>query len=212
MSTNRYPGEPHNERTFLEPQVHEALKNPVAGLHFPYNSIPSDRVKWLDDSVPSAAMEFAAESVPVDAIEWTAAEPSTTDVAWGELGYAQVTANQTTITTEADLTSLTTTVTVGTDRKIKITGNGIFTRTVADGVTQFRIKEGTTTLQIANIRNASTAGETCQAICRLDDTVATAGSHTYKLTLALATGTGSVGLTASSTNPAFILVEDLGPA
>jgi hypothetical protein len=69
MST-RYPSEPTNPRVF-EPQVHEALKNPVAGLFFPYKSIPSDRIKYLDDSIPSAAMEFADDSVPASAVDFT---------------------------------------------------------------------------------------------------------------------------------------------
>lgn len=41
MST-RYPGEPTN--SFIEHQVHEALKNPNAGMYFPPNSIPQRAV------------------------------------------------------------------------------------------------------------------------------------------------------------------------
>ena len=127
----------------------------------------------------------------------------------GWLGYNQVTANQTGISSETALTGLTVTVDVGADRRIKITAHGRFTRTAADGVTQLRIKESTTIFQEVNIRNSTTAGETEQGIAVITPSE---GLHTYHLTLTLVTGTGTVGLAASATVPAFILVEDIGPA
>lgn len=123
------------------------------------------------------------------------------------LAYAEVTANQTGITSETDLTGLTVTVTVPAGRRIKITGSIFINRTVADGVTSLKIKEGATQLHQADgfVRNAAEA----QFIERAASFTPTAGTHTYKLTLTLTTGTGSTGLIAGATFPAYILVEDV---
>lgn len=123
------------------------------------------------------------------------------------LAYAEVTANQTGITTEVDLTGLTVTVTVPAGRRIKITTSIYINRTVADGVSVLRIKEGGTQLHQADyfVRNAAEA----QTVERSVVITPSAGTHTYKLTLALGTGTGSTGLVAAATFPAYILVEDV---
>ena len=191
MST-RYPAEPQNQ--FIEPQVHAALKNPVAGLQFTYNSIPSDRVKWLD------------ESVPVDAVAWASGEPSPLSVAWGTLDYAEVTANQGPITTEVDLTGLTVTVTVGTSRRIQVTGSAHVTN-AADASSTGLIYEDAVNVGRWHRNNRFSA------IVKSEGSVVltpTAGSHTYKLTM-LSTGTGAT-LGAGAALPAFILVQDIGPA
>lgn len=124
----------------------------------------------------------------------------------GELGYAQVTADQGAITTVTDLTSLTVTVTVGAGRRIRITGAIRSSNTGANS-NLLLIRESTTTLQTSSYV-ASTATE------RMPPAVyvftPTAGSHTYKLTAD--TGGGTMTMRASSTAPAFIQVEDIGPA
>lgn len=127
----------------------------------------------------------------------------------GTLGYAQITSNITGISTETDLTGLSVTVTVGTGRRIRVSAFAPHARTVADGVTRLRIKESTTTLTMADghVRAAGEGQIPLQAAVILTPS---AGSHTYKLSLARDSGTGTVGCTALSTNPAFILVEDIG--
>lgn len=128
----------------------------------------------------------------------------------GWIGYAEVTADQTTITSETDLTSLTVTVTVGSNRRIKITGHIRVNGSTTDNVAGLRIKESTTTLQLASTYNPGTSSHTTL----IGQVVLTpsAGSHSYKLSLETLTGGGNVSLEASATNPAYILVEDMGPA
>lgn len=123
----------------------------------------------------------------------------------GTLGYAQVTANQTGITTAADLTSLSVPVTVGTGRRIKITGHCFqFTRT-AGTVTyiDFRIAEGATLLNRTTLVCPNTyAGGSVEHVLS-----PSAGAHTYKLQA----GTdGTITAEAAATSPLFILVEDIG--
>jgi hypothetical protein len=208
VSTRGYRSEPRNGPSHGE--VFDALRNPIAGKSFVDGAIPRVKVD-VGTGIPYADLDIQAGDIPYSALTIPAgAIPNTKidRVAWGELGYAQVTAAQTGITVETDLTNLTTTVTVGASRKVKITGYGIFTRTVADGVTQLRIKEAGTTIQIANIRNAAVSGQTAAAVIRRTPS---AGSITYKLTLSMPTGTGTAGLSADPLFPAFILVEDIGP-
>lgn len=127
--------------------------------------------------------------------------------AGGQIGYAQVIANQAGITTEVDLTGLTIAVTVGTGRRIKITGYAEYNSNAAATIIT-RIYEGATMLNIFQAYQA-TAGNGCSnnAVAILSPN---AGSHTYKLTGQVSGGTGS--LLAGATFPSFILVEDIGAA
>ncbi len=130
-----------------------------------------------------------------------------------QIGYAQVTANQGSITTTADLTSLTATVTVGADRYIRVTGHvRSFSSTLADDRVLFHIREGSTTLGsilLPSDPGGGNAGSGGQVVWVGDSP--SAGSHTYKLSAESADG-GTVTMNAAATFPAFILVEDIGPA
>jgi hypothetical protein len=128
----------------------------------------------------------------------------------GWLGYVEVTSGQTVSTgTETDLTGLSVTVTVGTNRRIRVTAHGLFNRTVADGVSVARIKEGSTELGRFSQHSPSAATEfdlgEGSAIL-----TPSAGSHTYKCTLQRVTGTGNAVMSAAAGSPAWLLVEDLG--
>jgi hypothetical protein len=131
-------------------------------------------------------------------------------VAAGLLGYAEVTANQTTISTETDLTNLTVTVEVAASRRIEVSTKINSQPSTNDNAAVLRIKESTTNLQLISlVLGRTNASETLAGSVILTPS---AGSHTYKLSLQMAVGTGTVDLIASSTNPAFILVKDIGPA
>lgn len=131
------------------------------------------------------------------------------DVGAGVLGYTQVTADQSGITTIADLTNLNAVVTVGTGRRIRITGYANVLSDTADSSITMYIQESSTKLGVA-IR-------TFRVVSRPDTVIAqviltpTGGSHTYKLT-GTASGSASLTLKADTSTymPAFILVEDLG--
>lgn len=130
-------------------------------------------------------------------------------IAGGQIAYAEVTANQATITTAVDLTSLTTTLTLVANRRVRITGFIKMFSSVANDIGRLLIDGDGTTLQIAQTLLPSTSQSvflTCSVVV-----TPTAASHTYKLQAARGAGTGNITMQAAATNPAFILVEDLGP-
>lgn len=130
----------------------------------------------------------------------------------GWLGYTEVTANQAVSTgTETDLTGLSVTVTVGASRRIKVSAVGIMSRSVADGITLGRIKEGATELARFS-QHAPSAVTEFDAGAGWAIVTPSAGSHTYKLTMQRFSGTGTVTLNAAVGSAAAILVEDIGPA
>lgn len=128
--------------------------------------------------------------------------------AGGQIGYAQVVANQNAVA--GDLTGLAVAVTVGTGRRIRITGFiGEAQNTSANAGGILRVFEGAVQLAQADwmISTASTAtAVTCTVVIS-----PSGGSHTYKLAGAVQNG-GVFNLLASATSPAFILVEDIGAA
>lgn len=173
----------------------------------------------LPGSIPLTGLDTSTGTIPNTAVPGTS---------WGNLGYAQVVANQTIVAsgTETDLTNLTVTVTVGTNRKIRLSAQGILSRTVADGATIGRFKEGSTELGRWAQHSPSAAGEFNFAYGALQSAplgslpgggnpvflTPSAGTHTYKLTLQRFSGTGNVTLNAGTTSVAFIAVDDMGPA
>lgn len=129
----------------------------------------------------------------------------------GWIGEAAAVAVQSAITAETALTGLTVTVTVAANRLLRITGHGRVSRTVADGLTLGTIKEdGAAVGRWAHHQPSAiteTGNETGFVLRR-----PAAGAHTYALFLQRFSGTGSVALDAAATAPAYITVEDLGPA
>lgn len=177
------------------------------------HGITDTTVLATDTEVATAVSDHSADTTSVHGITDTSDLVVTgdlsdlaadlADVPRGVLGYAEVTANQTGIgTSDTDLTGLAVTITAGTDRRLRITGHiGV---TVAGVVTTLRIAESTTQIQARGYGGGgSGAGVTAEAII-----TPSAGEHTYKLTLRVATST--VDLVASATQPSFILVEDIG--
>ena len=132
----------------------------------------------------------------------------------GWVGHAEVTAPQTIVNsaTETDLTGLSLTVTLQANRKYKLSAQGLLSRTVADGVTVGRFKEGSTELNRWAQHSPSALTEFDNASGIHVITNPSAGSHTYKLTLQRFSGTGNVTLNAAAGNPAEFLIEDIGPA
>lgn len=121
------------------------------------------------------------------------------------LGYAEVTANQSPITTEVDVTGLSVTVTVPDGRRIRISSALGITSTVNDDIGFMRIAEGGTNLAFAQAKlNTNTESVFASIVL-----TPTAGSHTYKIRAARTSGTGNLTVGAASTNPAYILVEDI---
>lgn len=127
-----------------------------------------------------------------------------------DLGYASRTSDQTLITAEVDLTSLSVAVTVDTSRRVRVTADLMVTSTVATDHVAAYIKEGSTYLQQRQVSiGRANSGESLQMSVILTPS---AGAHTYKLALARVAGTGNVSSLAAATYPASIYVEDLGGA
>jgi len=132
--------------------------------------------------------------------------------AGGQLGYAQTTSSQTGIgATETDLTNLSVTVTVPAGRRIKVTGSVAADLDTISAVGQIRIKEDGAEIQYMPLYQPAVAGQS-QTLQRSRVLTPSAGSRTYKLTGQRTSGSGSLAIRAFSTDPAFILVEDIGPA
>lgn len=131
----------------------------------------------------------------------------------GWIGFAESTTLQSLVgtATETDLTGFSLTVTVGSNRRIKLSAGGLLSRTVADGVTVGRFKEGSTELGRWAQHSPSALTEFDMAYGAVVLTP-TAGSHTYKLTLQRFSGTGNVTLNSGAGTPTHFLIEDLGPA
>lgn len=141
----------------------------------------------------------------------------------GWIGYAQVTATQALADAdsgglETDLTGLAIAVTVGSNRRIRVTGSGVLTLDdpLGNPSCEGYIKEGATYLgQWASWDlNAASGLIFDRASMSFERSVIltpSAGAHTYKLS-AWASAGADMLLAASATTPAYILVEDLGPA
>ena len=128
----------------------------------------------------------------------------------GRIGSASITADQTSISTMADITSLTVTFTAITGRLYLITGKIDFLSSVADGVWGFYVTNSANTQQnqaTGIILSTNSHTGIVHAVVQ-----PTSGSVTYKLRMERVSGTGTYTMQASSTRPAFILVQDLGVA
>lgn len=122
------------------------------------------------------------------------------------LGFAEVTANQGSITTITDLTGLSVTVTVPSNgRRVKITGFCFLESSVANDYLSLVVRESTT--ELSSTRFAVPFSGQGQAYLVTHVLSPSAGSHTYKLSARRDTGTGTVTMTANSNRTAYILVE-----
>jgi hypothetical protein len=129
----------------------------------------------------------------------------------GWIGYNEVTANQTPITSITDATGLSLTVTVGTSRKVRITGYVGFTSTVATDIMTLQITDGSNVaLNVCPVPMTMTTNAQAIALAQVVLNPSS-GSNTWKLRVARS-GSGTATLVAAATNPCFILVEDVGPS
>lgn len=124
----------------------------------------------------------------------------------GELGYAEVIAGQSGITSTTDLTGLSITITVPTIPTGKYFWlEGYLSQMVGSSGSRgdLRIREGSTDLHVVYGDTSSvTYGSPAVNIKKRFATAPSAGSHTYKLSLAA--GVGNTGFYADGNSPAFI--------
>jgi len=129
----------------------------------------------------------------------------------GVLGYAQVTANQATLTTEVDLTGLTVTVTVGSGRRLRLSYSVTVSSSVANDAVAILAYDGAATVVQTTL--LSGVGPIAFQNTMADSVILTpsTGVHTYKLTAKRNSGTGNISAPSpGTTTPAYILVEDIG--
>lgn len=129
--------------------------------------------------------------------------------AGGQLNYAQIVVSQATISAEVDVTGLSIAVTVGTGRRIKVSGEAFFLNDATAGQAAFKIYEGVTTLVDRPTGMIANENGSVHASVILTPSV---GAHTYKIRATKFVGAGTVTLGATATQPAYILAEDIGAA
>lgn len=128
------------------------------------------------------------------------------NVAWGEMGYAQLLADQSGITTITDISGLSVTFMAVAGREYKTTVSCMVAPSVSS-VTITYITDGVgTQKQQRNITVTSGQGAHYTAV---RESGLPAGSTTRKARLSAA---ASTTVQANAIYPAFIIVEDVGPA
>jgi hypothetical protein len=145
---------------------------------------------------------------PVAATVLTAANLAKLPGGW--IGYVETSTPQSSITANVDLTSLTLTVTVGTSRRIRITGYVPVSQSSATGLGEVDIYESGTLLARDYTRLDSTASLQFAVLKPVIVLTPSSGSHTYKLTASVSAGTMSTN--PAATNPCHFTVEDIGPS
>lgn len=128
----------------------------------------------------------------------------------GTLAYAQVTVNQTSITTVVDLTGLTvTTAVLPAGRRLRVSFLVTMRSTVSGDVVGVDIQEGATILE--EVYQGLQGVSFDQAVQGAVILTPSAAAHTYKLTAQRIAGTGTLTMDAGAgTFVDWILVEDIG--
>lgn len=130
----------------------------------------------------------------------------------GNIGYAERTSDFALTDSDTDINGLTLTLTIGANRRIRIRGHGLFDVSAA-GAANFSgyIKQSTTQLGYF-ARGECDASEQVLGAGAVEVNVTSPGSYTWKLSAQRTAGSGVVTVVASSTNPAYITVDDIGPS
>lgn len=131
----------------------------------------------------------------------------------GVLDYAEITSafSISAATTETDITGLSVAVTVGAGRRIRVSAFCVgFGNYSSPGWTRLDIREGGTTLQSAQVGAGFDITTVTASVFAAVVLAPIAGVHTYKVSAFVQGDTAD--FKASAGNPAFILVEDIGPA
>lgn len=124
------------------------------------------------------------------------------------LGYAQVTSTQNLTGSQADVTSLSVTVTVpaGGVRRVRVSWQiSLINNTNADNLVRTLVQEDGSQMNSSNAPISITGVDI--TVCGSATKVTTAGSHTYKLQAYKGSGTGTLVTACSSPSPGWILVE-----
>jgi hypothetical protein len=143
---------------------------------------------------------------------WTAARVN--DLPQGIIGYATpITASvgPTSGTTELDVITAPAVVLAASDRRLRLRFDcrGLSCTNVGDTFV-LRIKEGSTTLKDASYLPSNTGVASIGSDFEAIVSSPTAASHTYKVTIVRAGGTGTASVSATATAAITFYVEDCG--
>ena len=127
---------------------------------------------------------------------------------WGSAGYASNTTLSQNVTSLTDITSLSVAFTAVTGRIYKVEGWVFFSTTEGTNPGNLYIRNGSTTLNLSTTNLQISATAYSAYVCYVG--TFTAGATTLKLSAARAAGSGTLTASSSSTNPAQILVTDIG--
>jgi len=130
----------------------------------------------------------------------------------GWIGYAEITADSSAITTLVDISGLSQAVTVNTNRKIRITVDLLLDGAL-DNTVDIYIREGSTTLR--RRRFGYPTSDAQSPVHFTHDFNPTSGSHTYKVSALRASGASTNVVKADSGTtwgPSSITIEDIGPS
>lgn len=124
----------------------------------------------------------------------------------GTLGYTQVVAPQGSIGTgPVQIGTLTLTVTVGSGRRVRVSGQVGMSQTGSAGLVEVLIYEGASPIKRCVLSMGAAESATFSPAVIL---APSAGSHTYRLVAVASAGTATTF--CSATDPNWILVEDVG--
>jgi len=126
------------------------------------------------------------------------------------LGYAESLAPGTPVTAAVPVVGLTVTVTLPAGRRIRVTAHVNYTASQDNNVVRQRLRVDGVNSQLS----ADTVMRYTQVhtVVSIGIFTPAAGSHTFDVTQQMAYGTGTINQNGSADAPAFILVEDIGPA
>lgn len=158
----------------------------------------------LKDTVPTASSTTTFTNKDLS----SATNTLPASVPKGTLGYATNSGAQTP-TSGTDLTGLTTTVTVGTGRRIRISARvAVSSVSVTGSFYSITVYEGASAVGGGDVLFTSDSTGFQGTVYIETILTPTAGAHTYKLKFG--SGSGTMTTAYSSASPSYILVEDIG--
>ena len=126
---------------------------------------------------------------------------------WGYVGKATITANQTGITTQVDLTGLTVTITVVANRRYRVTSVANCGQGISSGAAVLYLIVAGTQAAYAIVNQV--ANNNLQLVIGSEIEGLSAGATVFKLQAS--TNAGTLSVNASPGAPVTLLVEDIGP-
>lgn len=142
----------------------------------------------------------------------TAADMNTYARGGQEMGYAQITADQTGITTVADVTGLSVTWTAISSRVYLLTANVSVTSSVADDRLGVYISDSGGTQKAARFSNGIRIATRELGMIVQYRVTGLTGSVTYKVRAERTAGTGTMTVFGSASSASFFHVQDVGAA